>query len=224
VLLPVLLSATLAPFHTPLYGAGGVLLLALAVLAASGRSWSLPGFIHTPELSRTDSAGSFALGLFSGVASSCCAPVLAGIMTLSALSRSLGGAAMLGLAYVFGMTFPLLLAALCWDRLRLGERRLMQARPVRRRLGGRTLHTNTLNLAVSVAFGVMGAMVLALAATGETTTAPGAQFALGRWLQAVFTRVLGWLDPVPEPVLGLGLLGVAVAIVYLGLKARPRAL
>src|SRR6266545_665170 len=88
-----LLSATLARFHTPLYAAGGVLLLALAVLSASGRSWSLPGFIHTPELSRTDSAGSFALGLFSGVASSCCAPVLAGIMTLSALSRSLAGLA-----------------------------------------------------------------------------------------------------------------------------------
>lgn len=228
VLLPVtlgvsLLSATLARFHTPLYAAGGVLLLALAVLSASGRSWSLPGFLHTPELSRTDSAGSFALGLFSGVASSCCAPVLAGIMTLSALSRSLGGAATLGLAYVFGMTFPLLLAALCWDRLRLGERRLLQARPVRLRLGGRTLHTNTLNLAVAVAFTVMGAMVLALAATGETTTAPGAQLAVGRWLQDVFTRVLDWLDPVPEPVLGLGLLGVAAVIVSLGLKARPPA-
>jgi len=104
VLLPItlgvsLLSATLARFHTPLYAAGGVLLLALAALALSGRSWSLPGFIHAPELGRTDSAGSFALGLFSGVASSCCAPVLAGIMTLSALSRSLAGAATLGLAY-----------------------------------------------------------------------------------------------------------------------------
>ena len=226
VLLPItlgvsLLSATLARFHTPLYAAGGVLLLALAALAASGRSWSLPGFIHTPELSRTDSAGSFALGLFSGVASSCCAPVLAGIMALSALSRSLGGAATLGLAYVFGMTFPLLVAALCWDRLRLGERRLLQARPVRLRLGTRSLHTNTLNLAVAAAFGLMGAMVLFLAASGETATAPGAQLALGRWLQALFGRVLGWLDPVPEPVLGLGLLGLAAAIVYLGLKARP---
>ena len=226
VLLPItlgvsLLSATLARFHTPLYAAGGVLLLALAALALSGRSWSLPGFIHTPELGRTDSAGSFALGLFSGVASSCCAPVLAGIMTLSALSRSLGGAATLGLAYVFGMTFPLLLAALSWDRLRLGERRLLKAHPVRLRLGGRTLHTNTLNLAVAVAFSVMGAMVLGLAATGETTTAPGAQLAMGRWLQVLFGRVLGWLDPVPEPLLGLGLLALAAAIVWFGLRAKP---
>jgi cytochrome c-type biogenesis protein len=142
-------------------------------------------------------------------------------MTLSALSRSLGGAATLGLAYVFGMTFPLLVAALCWDQLRLGERRLLQGRPVRLRLGPRTLHANTLNLAIAVAFAAMGAMVLVLAATGETTTAPGAQLALGRWLQGLFTRVLGWLDPVPEPVLGLGLLGLAAAIVYLGLKARP---
>ena len=226
VLLPVtlgvgLLSATLARFHTPLYAAGGVLLLGLAGLAVSGRSWSLPGFIHTPELGRTDSAGSFALGLFSGVASSCCAPVLAGIMTLSALSRSLAGAATLGLAYVFGMTFPLLVAALGWDRLRLGERPALRARPVGLRLGSRTLPTNTINLAVAVAFTAMGIMVLALAATGETTTAPGVQLAVGRWLQALFARVLGWLEPVPEPVLGLGLLGLAAAIVWLGLKARP---
>ncbi len=119
------------------------------------------------------------------------------------------------------MTFPLLLAALCWDRLRLGERRLLQARPVRLRLGSRTLHTNTLNVAVAVAFTAMGAMVLGLAATGETATAPGAQLAVGRWLQQVFTRVLGWLDPVPEPVLGLGLLGLAATVFWFGLRARP---
>jgi cytochrome c biogenesis protein CcdA len=148
VLVPItlgvgLVAATVARYHAALYYAGGVLMLVLAGLALSGRMWSLPSFLRAPDTARGDSASFFALGVFSGVASSCCAPVLAGVMTLSALSGSPVGAVALGLAYVLGMTFPLLLMALGWDRLRLGERRWARARPVRLRLAGRTLVTNT---------------------------------------------------------------------------------
>src|SRR3990170_2856138 len=106
VLLPIslgvgLLSNTIARYHTPLYYVGGVLLLALAVLAFLGRSWSMPSFVRSPSLQGSDTAGMFALGVFSGIASSCCAPVLAGVMTLSALSGTLVGSVALGAAYVF---------------------------------------------------------------------------------------------------------------------------
>ncbi len=50
-------------------------------------------------------------------------------MTLSALSGSAVGDVTLGLAYVLGMTFPLLVMALLWARFRLGERRWMRATP-----------------------------------------------------------------------------------------------
>jgi hypothetical protein len=111
-------------------------MLALAALALSGRMWSLPRFIRAPDAGRGDSASFFAFGVFSGVASSCCAPVLAGVMTLSALSGSPAGGALLGLAYVFGMVFPLLVMALAWDRLPLAGRRIGQSRPVRLHLAG----------------------------------------------------------------------------------------
>ena len=107
----------------------------LAALALSGRMWSLPSFLRTPDTARGDSASFFALGVFSGVASSCCAPVLAGVMTLSALSGSAAGGVALGLAYVLGMTFPLFLMALGWDRLRLGRRRWTRVWTVRLRMG-----------------------------------------------------------------------------------------
>ena len=225
VLLPVtlgvgLVTNTLARYHLPLYIAGGVLMLALAALAFSGRTWSLPSFIRAPSVTRSDAGGVFALGVFSGVASSCCAPVLAGVMTLSALSGSLVGSATLGAAYVFGMVFPLFLMALLWDRLRLGERRLFQARRVRFRLGRRTISTNTVNIAVAAAFAAMGVFVLALAFRGDTTVAPGFQLAIGRWLSALFERVVSFLDPVPEPVLGLGLLGLAGALVTAAFRNR----
>jgi cytochrome c-type biogenesis protein len=226
VLLPItlgmgLLASALSRFHTPLYLAGGLLLLGMAVLSLTGRSWSMPSFLRAPAPDRSDTAGVFALGVFSGVASSCCAPVLAGIMTLSALSASIPGSVALGLAYVFGMVFPLFLLASFWDRLRLGERRLFQAKPVQLRLVGRTFVTNTVNIAVAVAFAAMGGLVLYLAAAGNPMGAGGPQLAVGRWLTSVFARVLSFLKPVPEPVLGLALLGLAALFVTIALRGRP---
>jgi cytochrome c-type biogenesis protein len=225
VLLPVtvgvgLISASLARYHTPLYVVGGMLLLGLAFLALTGRTWSMPSFVRAPSIERSDTAGVFALGVFSGVASSCCAPVLAGVMALSALSGSLVGSTGLGLAYVFGMVFPLFLTALLWDRLRLGERRLFQAKPVRLRITGKTIDTNTVNVAVAIAFALMGVFVLFLAANGNTTVAPSFQLSIGRWLSDAFTRIVTILDPVPEPILGLALLGLAAVFVLLGVRGR----
>lgn len=225
VLLPItlgvrLVASSLTAYHAWLYAAGGILLLCLAGLALSGRTWSLPTFLRTPDPERGDSAGVFALGVFSGVASSCCAPVLAGVLTLSALSSSPAGASVLGLAYVFGMTFPLFVMALAWDRWHLGDRRLFQAKPVHLRLAGRRFATNTVNLVVAVVFALMGGFVLTLAVTGETTAAPGAQMAIGRWLGDTFDRVLRWLEPVPEPALGAALVALAAVFITAALRDR----
>ena len=225
VLVPVtlgvrLLASALARYHTALYVGGGLLLLALAVLVIAGRSWTMPSFVRSPDPERGDSAGVFALGVFSGVASSCCAPVLAGVMTLSALSSSPAGAAVLGAAYVFGMTFPLFVLALVWDRHGLGRRRTFAARPLRMRVGPLRWTTNTINAAVAAVFAAMAALVLWLAATGETTSAPGAQLAFGRALSRALARVEVGLAPVPEPLLGAGLLALAAVFVVAGLHGR----
>lgn len=135
VLVPItlgmsLLAGAIAQYHTLLYALGGILMLLLAAWSLTGRMWSLPSFLRAPDTRGGDSASFFALGVFSGVASACCAPVLVGVMTLSALSGSAIGGTVLGLAYVFGMVFPLLVMALLWDRYDLGSKRFMQARPV----------------------------------------------------------------------------------------------
>jgi cytochrome c-type biogenesis protein len=227
VLVPItlgmsLVASSIANYHQPLYYVGGALMLLLAALSLSGRMVSLPSFLRAPDTSRGDSASFFALGVFSGIASSCCAPVLAGVMTLSALSGSPLGGLALGLAYTFGMVFPLFVMALLWDRFHLGDRRILQARPVHLRLAGRTLVTNTVNLAVAVAFAVMGGFVIFLASTRSMTGGPGFQVAIGRGLAKVFRRIEDWTAPVPEPVLGLGVLALAGVFVYATLRDRHR--
>ncbi|WP_370634511.1 cytochrome c biogenesis CcdA family protein [Actinotalea sp. Marseille-Q4924] len=227
VLVPItlgmsLLAGAIARYHVPLYIAGGVLMFALAVLSFSGTMWSLPSFLRAPDTSRGDSASFFSLGVFSGIASSCCAPVLAGVMTLSVLSGSAVGGLALGLAYVFGMVFPLFVMALIWDKARLGERKALRARPVRLRIAGRTIVTNTLNIAVSVGFVVMGAFVIALAGDTDMTGGTEAQDVAASTLTNAFLAVQTWVSPVPEPVLGLGLLAVATAFVWVTLADRRR--
>ncbi|MEO8519004.1 MAG: cytochrome c biogenesis CcdA family protein [Dermatophilaceae bacterium] len=226
ILIPItlgvsLIAGTIAHYHEPLYYAGGVLMLALAVFTLSGRMVSLPNFVRAPDTSRGDSASFFALGVFSGLASSCCAPVLVGVMTLSALSGSPFGGVVLGLAYVFGMAFPLFVMALMWDRFHLGERKFLKARPVRIHVGRHILATNTVNLVVAAAFTVMGLFVMYLAGSGTMTSGGGFQVAFGKHLASTF----GWVEkvtaPVPEAILGLLVLALAGVFVYATLRNRP---
>ena len=225
VLVPItlgmgLIAGAVARYHGPLYYAGGVLMFALALLALSGRMWSLPSFLRAPDTSRGDTASFFALGVFSGIASSCCAPVLAGVMTLSVLSGSPIGGFTLGVAYVFGMVFPLFVMALIWDKAKLGEKRFLRAKPVRLHVGSHLIMTNTLNVAVAVAFVVMGAFVIALAGSAEMTGGSAFQTAASETLTGIFSSVQDFLSPVPEPLLGLGILGVALVFVWATLSDR----
>jgi cytochrome c biogenesis protein CcdA len=217
-----LLAGAIARYHAPLYYAGGTLMIALALLALSGRMWSLPSIMRTPDTTRGDSASFFALGVFSGIASSCCAPVLVGVMTLSALSGSAIGGLALGLAYVFGMVFPLFAMALLWDKARLGERKLFRAKLVRIRVGGRVLVTNTINVAVAAGFAGMGVFIIVLAHSASMTGGTSFQVSAGDLLARAFMRIQQWLSPVPEPVLGLALLAVAFVFVWATLVGRRR--
>jgi cytochrome c biogenesis protein CcdA len=216
-----LIAAAIAKYHTALYYAGGILMLVLAAFTLSGRMWSLPNILRTPDTSRGDGASFFALGVFSGIASSCCAPVLVGVMTLSALAGNPVGGIGLGLAYVFGMVFPLFVMALAWDTTGLRHKPLV-AKPLRLRLGRWTLATNTVNLAVAAGFAIMGGFVLYLANTGQMTSGPEIQVAIGRSLASWFGSLEAWLKPVPEPVLGLALLLLAGAFVWATLIGRAR--
>jgi len=229
VLVPItlgmsLLAGAIAQYHQPIYYAGGILMIALAALALSGRMWSLPSVLRAPDTSRGDTASFFSLGVFSGVASSCCAPVLAGVMTLSALSGSAVGGITLGIAYVFGMSFPLFVMALIWDKARLGERGIFRAKAVTLRLGTRSLTTSTVNLAVAVAFVIMGVLVMVLAGSKSMTGGTAGQAWASDVLATTFVRIQAFISPVPEWIQGAGLLAVVVVFIWAMLRDRtPRA-
>ena len=224
VLVPItlgvgLLTRPLLRYHGAIYGVGGLLLVLLAVLAVTGKTWSLPMLKGSPDIQRTDSAGVFALGVFSGAASSCCAPVLAGVVTLSAVSPSVPGATVIGLAYVFGMVFPLLLMTLWWDGSGLAFGRFLRGREVTWSLAGHDFHTNTVNVVAGGVMAVMGAGLVTLAVTGASLTA-SFQAGLAAWIQDRVAPVVTWLEPVPDWLVAVALVAVAVAAVTVSGRRR----
>lgn len=124
VILPIALGAValqrlLVSEHTLLYVLAGTAMLALAAFVFLGGKLRLPAPGRRAG-GATGPLGVYSLGIFSGFASSCCAPVLAGVLALSGVASSFGLALGLGSAFVFGMVAPLFVLALVWERL--GER------------------------------------------------------------------------------------------------------
>jgi cytochrome c-type biogenesis protein len=182
VLLPIVLGigaiGELATrYHREVFFLGGVLMLILGLAALAGRGWSLPmPTMRAPGAPGDSVRGVFLLGIFSGLVSSCCAPVLGGVLVLSAISTSTWHALGLGVAYVLGMVFPLFLAALLWERLGLA-RRSLRLPPVTCTIGGWSVRMRATDLGAGILFVAMGLMMIFLALTGRPPTrgaCPGA--------------------------------------------------
>lgn len=176
VVLPITLgAAALASYvtrwHPQLFTIGGLMMLEVAVVLWRG---SIPP-VHVPRPKLTGSAMSvFGLGAFSGAATACCAPVLAGAIALSATSATITGGLLLGIAYLAGMMAPLIPLALVW-----GKTKAKVADPqVHLRVGSHTKRIGIIRLAGVAIFAGFGALFITLALTGNSDTAPGFQKAM----------------------------------------------
>jgi cytochrome c-type biogenesis protein len=177
VILPIALGAQafrrlFTAQHTAVFTTGALLMLGLGVYTLLG------GQIHLPMPGRRAGgrggiSGVYLLGVFSGVASSCCAPVLAGVIALSGVASSFAIALGLGVAYVFGMVAPLFAISLLWERRDWGTSPLFRPRsftwrigPIRRTIPGTSLASGLLLV-------LMGVATLWIATTRSAMPSPG---------------------------------------------------
>ncbi|MGH3716871.1 MAG: cytochrome c biogenesis CcdA family protein [Micromonosporaceae bacterium] len=216
MILPVALGATALSRlfigqHAWIYTIGGTVMVAFGVALLAGWRFSLP----MPGMRTPGSTGIFSvysLGAFSGVASACCAPVLAGVIAASGAVSSFPAALAVGVAYVFGMVAPLALLATIWDRRRWDVSRLVNRRvrlhlgPLRRELPLGTVVSGALLVA-------MGLLTIGLAAAGPGMSS-GWQSRLAGWLDHLRAVVLDELRWLPG-WLTAGLVFVALAAVLL---------
>lgn len=171
VLLPAVLgvaviSQLLFRYHDFIYTLGALVLLFVALVTFLGIKLPMPSLPGVQVGKRTDIVSIFTLGVFSGVTSACCAPVLVGILALTFLSPSFLGALLVGGFYVLGMVVPLLLIALFLDgkeqKLIFLRSKLFEITLLRKK------HAIIVsNFVAAVIFAVTGATILYLNITGR---------------------------------------------------------
>ncbi len=224
VILPIGLGATalsrlFIEQHTWLFSIGGLLMVVGGVAVLSGHMPTLP-MPGARAVTEGSYASAYVLGLFSGIASACCAPVLVGVAVLAGATGSFPVALAIGVAYVAGMVAPLA-AAVLWDRRRERATRLLSDRTIHLRLGGwrRSLALGT---AVSGLLLIgMGVLAVVLAFTESGMPNSGWQVEASVWLQhtaSVIGDALSWL---PGWAIALLLLFGFGLVVRRALHARP---
>ncbi len=223
VILPIALGASvlrqlLTTQHTAIYVTGGVLVFVLAIYVLLG------GQIHLPMPGRRAGGKAgvlsvYTLGIFSGVASSCCAPVLAGVIALSSVASSFWLALGLGAAYVFGMVAPLFVIALLWERYDWRASRLFRPRSFTWRLGPVRRTVTATNLASGLLLALIGGGMLWVGlayssmpplADWQTRLAVGLQH-----YGQVITNALAW---VPNWVAAVVFLALALGLSWYALR------
>src|SRR6266496_1319651 len=213
------LSAALPAHHRLIFSIGGAAMLAGGIAVLAGWKPMLP----MPSLRSPAGHGyvaAYGLGLFSGIASACCAPVLAGVIVVTGSVASFGSALAVSLTYVAGMVAPLAVLALVWERRDWGSSRLLHGRRVRVGFGrlARTMPLGT--VASGVVLLGMGVVTLVTAVTGPSMSSSGWRETMTAFLQhasSVTVRTLSWL-----PGWAM-LLALAAALAWQARRSRLRA-
>ena len=103
-------------FHTTMYLLGALVMFLVGLMTLFEVKLMLP-LPHVTMPKETTVISTYVLGLFSGITSSCCAPVLFAAITLSTLAPTLATSFIVSLVYVMGIVFPLFLLSLFYERI-----------------------------------------------------------------------------------------------------------
>lgn len=131
IMLPVVLGAKLLSnlffrLHDYTYLFGGVFMIAVSIMTFVGIKFPMPRIAMKQSGRQTDVVSTYTLGIFSGITSACCAPVLVGVIALSSLSPTTFQALGVGVFYVLGMVTPLYTASLFIHKKNLLENPILK--------------------------------------------------------------------------------------------------
>lgn len=211
-------SRVLAEYHFWIFSALGLAMIIIGTATLLGWKMMLP--MPSGRGGSDKGIGSvYGLGIFSGVSSACCAPVLAGVVALSGAASSLLTASIVSIAYVFGMVFPLCILALIWDRKNWGESRLLSANTIpiwpgaSRRLPLMTLISGELMIA-------MGLLTAVIAVQGPRMNTGGWQLEVTAALGHAAAVIQRFLAFAPGWVYSVVLFGSLAALFWIAAHQR----
>lgn len=229
ILVPVGLGAAglaqlFQDFHRELWVFGGLFMIALATLSLSGKGISLPLPQRAREKLMAGGNGHaksvYALGILSGAATSCCAPVLAGALALAVLSGGFWSAIVVTFAYVFGMVFPLFLSAYFYDKYKIEQSRFIQGKIFTFTLGSRAFTVHSTNALAALMFFLVGGTMFALGISDNAYWSPEHQTAIGEALTDWSMSAFSFLSFIPDLVWGAIVLGLCAFFIYSAMRKK----
>lgn len=153
-------------YHDPIYVTGGIVMLLTSIVTFLGLKLPMPHMSGNTQKEKPDILSVFILGIFSGITSACCAPVLIGILALTFLSPSFFGALSIGAVYVLGMITPLLLISMFLDD-KMPKFTALRRPVTTITIFGRYTPLILSNLIGSTVFFITGALILILSYKGS---------------------------------------------------------
>lgn len=202
VFLPIGLGASaltqvFSSYHNTIFSLGAIFLVLLGAALITGRHLALP-FMLYPQLKNYDFGSVFVLGIFSGVATTCCAPVLAGVLALSILPGSviLGGA--YALTYVLGMVVPLFIIALLIDKTNLTQRAFFFKKTVSYTLFSKKVSTTISAFLSGLMFLILGVIIFYFAKTNQLTSHSAYQLTVNIYLAKLTRTITNLTETIPE--------------------------
>lgn len=221
VFLPIGLGASFlaqlfSKYHNIIFTVGGVFLVALGLMMLFGKSFATPTSVRDGMKRYVSSI--YLLGIFSAIATTCCAPVLAGVLTLSVASGTIMWGMLYTLAYVVGMTLPLFIIAAFLDKANLTERFTNAKKTVGMKIGNFSWRITVSELVSGLIFLLMGGYITYLAFVNKLFTHSDYQLEMNLYNARFLKSINGVVSIVPEYVWALAFIGVIVYATYVFIK------
>ena len=211
------ITQVFSTYHNVIFTAGSLFLIFLGLTLILGVQFSFPAFVH-PQLKNSGLLSVFVLGVFSGIATTCCAPVLAGVLALAALPASflLGGA--YTLAYVLGMVIPLFALSMVLDKSKFTQQFFAFRKTVSYSVLGKKIRLTLSNLFSGLMFLMLGAIIFYLASTNNLITHASYQLSINIYLTKFIKLIGSYTKIIPEPVWAIIFFLIFLVITFKSLK------
>ncbi len=215
VFLPIGLGASFlaqafSKYHNIIFTVGGIFLILLGVLMLFGKKFATPTSVRDGMKRHVSSI--YLLGIFSAIATTCCAPVLAGVLTLSVASGTVMWGMLYTLAYVLGMTLPLFIIAAFLDKVNLTERFTNAKKTIAMRIGGFSWRITVSELISGLIFLLMGGYITYLAFSNKLFVHSEYQLDMNI-LNAKFLQAInGFTTLIPEYIWALLFIGIVAYV------------
>jgi cytochrome c biogenesis protein CcdA len=217
VFLPIGLGASFlaqlfSKYHNTIFVVGGIFLVVLGITMLFGKKFTTPTSVRDGMKKHVSSI--YFLGIFSAIATTCCAPVLAGVLVLSVSSGTIIWGALYTLAYVLGMTLPLFVIALFLDKVNLTKRFTNVKKTVAMKIGNFSWQISVSELISGLIFLLMGSYITFLAFSNRLFTHSSYQLDMNIWNAKFLSAINGFVSLVPEYIWALLFVGIIVYISY----------